>query len=147
MSTGLYDPVTLLASAVRTVSADGGWTDVPVNLGTGLPLATALQFVFDVSAAATAGTDTLDVKVQMMLDGTNPVDVVHFTQAVGNGGTKRYFEKVLAGGAEAGFENAAALTAGNTRNLIGKQMRAVAAIVDGGGADQSFTFSVVAVAV
>jgi hypothetical protein len=102
----------------------------------------AFAFVLDVTAAATAAGDHLDVYVQTKLDGTNWVDVVHFTQLDGNGGTKRYFEKVVAGPAFAGFENGTALGEGEVRDLAGNPWRVRYVVTDVD--DPSFTFSVVA---
>ena len=104
-------------------------------------LANAFAFTLDVSAAALAGGDQLDVFVQTQLDGTNWTDVVHFTQVVGDGGAVRYVEKVVAETSLAGFEVASALAAGNVRNIIGDDWR-VRWTISGGTAE--FTFSVTA---
>lgn len=138
----LYEPVTLLASAARTASGNGS----AVRLLEGMERVRAVAFVLDVTAAATDAGDTLDVAVQVKLDGSNWLPVVSFAQVLGNGGAKRYVEKVVAGAAESGFEYSAALAAGSTRNLLGLETRVAWAIVDSGDADQSFTFSVSAVA-
>jgi hypothetical protein len=102
-----------------------------------------MAFVLDVTAATVAADDTLDVKVQCRLDGTNWVDVVSFTQCLGNGGAKRHFAKIDAGIAQAMFENATGLAAGNVRNLIGEVWRTVHTQADADG-DGSFSFSVTA---
>jgi hypothetical protein len=98
--------------------------------------------VLDVTAAGTDAGDTLDVKVQVRLDGTNWVDVAYFTQVLGNGGTKRYIAKVFADVTQAMFLDAA-LTAGNVRNLLGQVWRVAYAQVDA-DSNGSFTFSVTA---
>jgi hypothetical protein len=101
----------------------------------------AVSFVLDVTAAATDAGDLLDVKVQTMLDGTNWVDVVHFTQVLGNGGAKRFVAKITAGTAETLFADAA-LAAGTTvRHLFGDEWRVHVTQVDGDN-DASFTFTV-----
>lgn len=134
-----HDATTLLASTATPAGA--------VNTNSSavrLPgMVNAMAFVLDVTAAATDAADTLDVKVQTKLDGTNWVDVIHFTQCVGNGGAKRYIEKLVADVACAGFENAAALGAGNTRDLLGDEWRVNYVQVDA-DSDGSFTFSIVA---
>lgn len=108
--------------------------------------AAGVAFVLDLTAAATEVDDTLDVFVQTKLDGTNWVDVAHFTQVVGNGGaTKRHFLKVLPEGNQGGFEGASVLPAGTVRNLFGIDWRATWTIVDAGSANASFTFSVTAI--
>lgn len=134
-----HDVTTLLAA---TSTAAGAVNTVGDSVR--LPgMVNAMAFVLDVSAAATDAADTLDVKVQTKVDGTNWLDVVHFTQVVGNGGAKRYIEKLVADVACAGFENAAALGAGNTRDLLGDEWRVAYVQVDA-DTDASFTFSVTA---
>ena len=134
-----HDVVELLAetsTAAGAVDTAGDSVRLP-------GMVNAMAFVLDVSAAATDAADTLDVKVQTKIDGTNWLDVIHFTQVVGNGGTKRYIEKLMADVACAGFENAAALGAGNTRDLLGDEWRVAYVQVDA-DTDASFTFSVTA---
>lgn len=98
----------------------------------------------DVTAAATSSGDTLDVKVQTTIDGTNWMDVCYFTQVLGDGGAKRFVCKVSATEPQALFAATTALTAGNVRHVIGDQWRAVWAITDATTQDASFTFSVTA---
>lgn len=99
-----------------------------------------VQFVLDVTAAATSSGDTLDVTIQTLL-GSFWVDVVHMTQVLGNGGPIRILAKLANANALAMFSNATALTAGNMRDLIGDQW-AVKWSLGGSG---SFTFSVTAI--
>lgn len=127
----------LVASAARTatgVSDAVRLPDAPNGYG----------FVFDVSAAATAAGDTLDMKIQTKIDGTNWLDVVVFTQVLGNGGAKRYIAKVSSNGAQTMFENGSALAAGSIRNLVGDEWRCAWSITDATTDDASFTFSVTA---
>lgn len=134
------EATTLLASAART--ADGNSQSSPVPL----PLARAYAFVLDVTASATDAADTLDVYIQTKLDGTNWVDVVHFTQVAGNvGAAKRFIAKIAAGLATAEFENGTALGAAAVRNLIGDAWCVRWAIADSGDANSSHTFSVTAI--
>jgi len=99
----------------------------------------AVEVCLDVTAAATAAGDTLDVFVQAFVGGQY-VDVIHFTQVLGNGGTKRFFAKITADLAEAMFENASALAAGSVRNLVSGRYRVRWTI--GSASAPSFTFSV-----
>jgi len=134
-----YDVVTLLAStttAAGAVDAAGDGVRLPGSVR-------AIAFVLDVTAAATDAADTFDVKVQTKIDGTNWLDVVHFAQCTGNGGTKRHVEKLTATTDCAGFEVATALTAGETRDLLGDEWRVAYTQVDA-DSDASFTFSVTA---
>lgn len=133
-----FQPIVLLASETQVVSTNSDPVRLPDNVS-------GIGFVLDVTAAATAAADTMDVKIQTMIDGVNWVDVVHFTQLVGDGGAKRYIERVSAGGAEGGFENGTPLAAGEVRNLLGPNWRVVTTLVDGGGDDTSYTLSVMAI--
>ena len=134
----VYDAVTLLASAARTATSTG---TTAVRLPKGMQ---GVAFVLDVTAAATAVGDLLDVYVQTKLDGTNWVDVQRFTQVLGDGGAKRYYAKLNAGAAMTEFENATGLGEHSIRDLIGDDWRTRYVITDAGADDASFTFSVVA---
>lgn len=127
---------TLLASAAQTATSTGEdavyLSDAP----------NGYAFIVDLTAATSAAADTLDLFVQTKI-GSFWVDVVHFTQMVGDGGALRYVSKVTAALAEAEFENGAALGAAGVRDLIGDQWRVRYVIVN--DTDPSFTFSVVAI--
>lgn len=142
---GLYEARALVPSAARTATANGDPIDDLFQLGGHHGRVEAVAFVLDVTAAATAVDDTLDVYIQSKLDGTNWVDVQRFTQILGNGGAKRYFAKIIRDAALTEFENGAALGAAAKRDLVGAQWRARWVVTDAGAANASFTFSVVAV--
>jgi hypothetical protein len=132
-----HDVVVLLASTTTTAGA----VDTAGDAVT-LPRApNAIVFTLDVTAAATDAGDTLDIKVQTKLDGTNWVDVCSFTQVLGNGGVKRHIAKILANTAESMFSNAD-LAAGSVRHLMGDEYRVAYVQVDGGGQNATLTFSV-----
>ena len=129
---------TLIASAARTAdTGNGGEVRLP-------GMVNGFAFVLDVTAAATESGDLLDAYVQTVIDGTNWLDVVRFTQVLGNGGAKRYIAKINAGVAQAEFENGAALGAAAVRNLLGDKWRVRWVITDAGTDNASFTFSVAA---
>ena len=132
-------PTTLLA-ATTTVAGTATATGAAVHIQ-GSP--NAMAFVLDVTAATVAADDTLDVKIQCRLDGTNWHDVVAFTQCAGNGGAKRHVAKINADIAQAMYEVGSALAAGNVRNLLGEVWRVSHTQTDA-DSDGSFTFSVVA---
>lgn len=124
----------LQASGAQTTTGTGtAVVGFPVNLRT-------IAFELDVTAAATAAGDTLDVFVQAMVDQTNWVDVVHFTQVLGNGGAKRHFVNISTSQAVAMFENASSLAAGSVRHLFGDQYRVRWVVAS--ASSPSFTFSV-----
>ena len=135
-----HDVITLLA---ETTSIAG-----PLNVqcsSVRLPgMVNAMVFVLDVSAAATDNADTLDVSVQTVLDGTNWIDVAHFTQVLGDGGPLTYINKIVAGVAQAEFETGTALGAAAVRNLFGDEWRVNYVQADA-DADATFTFSVTAI--
>lgn len=130
-----HEATTLLASAARATDSEGS--------SVRLPVAGAMVFVLDITAAATEAGDTLDVFIQTKLDGTNWLDIVHFTQATGTGGAKRHVAKVVRDVAEAMFENGTALAAGSVRNLLGDEYRVRWDVTDATTTGNiSFTFSV-----
>ena len=134
------------ASLTTTLRASAASTATGTSDAVFMPDApNAYVFVLDVSAAATEVDDTLDVTVQTMIDGTNWIDVVHFTQVLGNGGAKRYIAKISAESSQTMFENATALAAGAIRNIVGNKWRCSWVQVDPGGGADSFTFSVVGI--
>lgn len=133
------DTVTLQSSGAATATGNG---TVNALIPGGI---NGLILTLDVTAAATAVGDTLDVYVQTKLDGVNWTDVAHFTSVLGNGGAKRYVDKIHAHGDVALFETGAALAESAQRDLIGTAWRVRWVIVDADTDDASFTFSVTAV--
>lgn len=124
------------------VTADGNSQAAPVTIKdpTG-----GVVFELDLTAAAAASGDTLDVTVQTSVDGTNWVDVVHFTQALGNGGAKRFYAKLSCTEPMTMFENGTALAAAAVRHIVGDRWCVKWAIADGGAHGQAFSFTVYAV--
>lgn len=132
------DRVTLEASSAKTATSAG-------NAAQYFVADRNVLLQLDVTAAATEAGDTLDVFVQTTVDGTNWVDVAHFTQVLGNGGAKRHFMKLNVTEPQATWENATALAAGSVRHFAGVRWRCRWVIVDVATlANQSFTFSVIA---
>lgn len=139
---GLARTVPLLASTVVAGAASVSATAVA-----GLAGYLRGLFVLDVTAAGTDSNDTLDVYVDVSLDGVTWLNALHFTQVLGNGGaTKRY--AVLNHAAAAGTSDAAVATdasSGAVRPYLwGAQYRARYVVVDPTGANAGFTFSVTA---
>lgn len=130
-----FDKIALLASGAKTVTGTSAVVKLP-------GMVNAFVFTLDVTAAATAVDDTLDVAVQTKVDGTNWVDVCAFTQVLGNGGAKRFGMKTVAGGSQAIYTAGASLAADAIRNIIGDEWRVRWTIVDAATDDASFTFSV-----
>jgi hypothetical protein len=130
----------LLASAARTASGNFA---IPTALPDSLRGAVVL---LDVTAAATAVDDTLDVYVQHSVDGSAWDDFIHFTQVLGNGGAKQFYARWTPLGAapeaELGAPQDAALAAGVLQQPVGLLWRVKWVLVDAGADDASFTFSV-----
>jgi len=121
--------VTLHDSAAETATGSG--SEEILNYSPA-----SIDFEFDLTAASSAGGDTIDLYVQTKIL-TNWVTIVHFTQALGNGGVKRYFSHVASALAEAEFENGTAMGAAAVRHLLGMNYRADWVIARSG----SFTFT------
>lgn len=129
----------LLASAARTAS--GTSDDIAVG-----PYASA-TFLLEVTAAATAVDDTLDVYVQQLVrpDDVTPIydDFVHFTQVLGNGGAKRFIgeqSSMASPESELHAPADAALAAGILQGPKFGIWRVKWVIVDAGADNASFTF-------
>lgn len=128
---------TLQASSTQTDTGTGtavsGWGEFR-----------AIEFFCNLTDAATAAGDTLDVYVQTTIDGSNWVDVVHFTQILGDGGAKKFYAKLVWDAALTEFENGTSLSAAAQRSIMGDQYRCRWAITDVTTDNASFTFSVTA---
>ena len=127
-----YESVALQASAAQTATGQSAAVKLPYEWK-------SVTFELDLTAAATVVGDTLDVTIQTKVDQTNWLDIVHFTQAVGNGGSKRYVVSLSTGVNQAMYEVGTALAAGSVRNVWGDEFRVSWVIA---GASPSFTFSV-----
>ena len=133
-----------VGSGAISLHDSGAETETGTGSAILLPYCEAIAFTIDVTAAATEVGDLLDATIQTTINGVDWIDVVAFTQVLGNGGAKTYVAKLNASIAEDDFETAAALAAGSVRNLMGDTWRASWAITDAGDDNASFTFSVVA---
>jgi hypothetical protein len=98
-----------------------------------------LVLLLEVTAAATAVGDTLDVVVQTRVNDVW-LDICHFTQILGNGGAQNIVAKIAGDGTQAMYATSSALAAGNVRNILGDGYRIVSTIVN--SSSPSFTFTV-----
>ncbi len=100
----------------------------------------------DVTAAATDVGDTLDVYVDMSIDGgTKWNNIAHFTQVLGNGGAKTFVAVIKNDnpGATAVFATTSDAAAGATRQIgFGDRIRLREVCVDAGTQNVSFTYSI-----
>ena len=138
----ILEPINLLASAARTAASGSGDSASLEGIQPRPP--EGLVAILDVTAAATDAGDLLDVYLQADLNG-NWVDIARFPQVLGTGGAKRHVLTIGRNLHEDGelFEGSAALSAaGETRTLLGRNLRARFAITDAGTDNASFTFSV-----
>ena len=109
-----------------------------------LPWFTGVVFILNVSAAATANSDTMDVQVQTLVGDDQWVDAVAFTRILGDGGTVVFVSDLVTNAAISANQviPPGALGAGEILAIIGDAWRVTADLVDGGGGDTSFTFTV-----
>ena len=136
-----HDAITLLASAQRSVTPEGGSVSDSVRLAYQV---NAFVFTLDVTATETTAGDWLYVTVQTLLDGTHWTDVARFATVVGDDGTARRVIKHNAQVATAEFEVGTALGAGAVRNHHGDEWRVKWEISKGCSPSAKFTFSVTA---
>ncbi len=101
-------------------------------------------FQLNVTAAAAGATDTLDVFIDLSLDGNLWINALHFTQVLGNGGAKTFVNQLCFPTAAVADINVTSDGAANSaRNLWAPHVRAGFVQVSGGGTAQ-FTFQVLA---
>jgi|SRR6185295_9128788 len=107
----------------------------------------AASFLLVVLAAATEVGDTLDVYIQSSIDKNTYDDFIHFTQVLGNGGTKQYiayWNALMAPEAEIAAPADATMSVGVKQGPIGSTLRVKWKVVDAGTANASFTFALAA---
>ena len=102
----------------------------------------------NVTAAATDVGDTLDVYIDTSYDGGSTwLNIMHFTQVLGNGGAKRYI--MACKGAPVASSNAVLASsdqsAGNALQFpLGDRIRYRGVVANAGTEDASFTYTVTA---
>lgn len=133
--------VTFRASSEQTAGSETG----TVANGGEIKCNDIYEFVtllLDVTAAADDVDDTLDVYVDTSYDGgTTWINLAHFSQVLGNGGTKRHLLN-LHQSLNAEIDVTDDLAAGNVRSINhGDRIRYRATVADGGDADAAFTWS------
>ena len=133
--------VELLPSAVRTAAAEAFGDTAVIGAGFG-----QAEFLLVLTNAGTAAGDTLDVYIDGQMGDGTWVNIVHFTQILGNGADALKFVAICPRPGSTSEENVTTdVTAGGTpRNFIGDRVRVRYAIVDANGASATFTFKVVA---
>lgn len=103
-----------------------------------------LNVILDVTAAATAVNDTLNVYIDTSFDGgITWVNIGHFTQVLGNGGVKRFLMSFKANPLATSnvVDHGANQTAGNALQVgFGDRIRYRGVVVEGGSA--AFTYAV-----
>lgn len=133
--------ITLKASGAQTASVTGTSLSLEEVFGQAL-------FTLDVTAAATAVGDTLDVYVDFSYDNATWINAIHFTQVLGNGGAKREVAKITSealNDPDAVLAVSADCASGVTRNIgVLPYVRYRSAITDADTDDASFTYSLTA---
>ena len=133
-----FEPIVLLAEAVHVVEANavgdtmdlGDWDTILV--------------ILDITASATDAGDTLDVFVDVSLEGTTWYNAIHFTQQAGNGSPKKEIAAVNAGWYPTAVVDvtADAASAAVRPGMIGRFVRVRSTVVRLTLEDESHTFSV-----
>lgn len=150
-TTGAFALVTAIDSATTlSVSADVflSTNTYVIYSGAGYKLQQAFKEMMvqlDVTAAATEAGDTLDVYVDMSIDGgTKWNNLLHFNQVLGNGGAKTFVGIIKNDnpGASAVFATTSDAAAGATRQIgFGDRIRFRAVVADASTQNVSFTYS------
>lgn len=152
-TTGAFALVTAIDSATQlSLSADimSSTNTYFLYSGTGYKLQQRFEELLiqlDVTAAANDSADTLDAYIDMSIDGgTKWNNIAHFTQVLGNGGSKTFVAVIKNDnpGASAVFATTSDAAAGATRQIgFGDRLRCRVVSVDGSvGGNMSFTFSI-----
>jgi hypothetical protein len=134
-------------TTLASVTTVAGAITLGVNgLGTYTPPFVFREAIFDlnVTAAATDVGDLLDVYVDTSLDGgTLWINVVHFTQVLGNGGAKRETMTLNPGGnvGTAPINTAADAASAGVRHILGALYRVRYSQTDA-NSNGTFTFTV-----
>ncbi len=104
--------------------------------------------VLDLTAAGVDANDTLDVYVDVSIDGTIWMNAIHFAQMLGTGGAKRYFAVLdPSNPGTSAIDVTSDAAAGVVRpGLFGAQARGRYVIVDPTGANAAFSFTLAAYA-
>lgn len=150
-TTGKFALVTAIDSATQlSVGADifSSGDAYAIYPGNGYALTEIykeLMVQLDVTAAATDVGDTLDVYIDMSIDGgVKWNNIIHFTQVLGNGGVKTFVAVIKNDnpGASAVFATTADAAAGATRQIgFGNNLRYRAVTVDAGTQNESFNYT------
>lgn len=140
-----------MKTAIETLRASATVATATTQTGTAVKMQrvfTEALILLDVTAAATEADDTLDVYIDVSPDGGSTwVNVGHFTQVLGNGGTKKFVMALRSDnpGASAVFDVTSDASAGATRQIgIADRIRYRGVTVDPTGTNVSFTYSVTA---
>lgn len=100
-------------------------------------------FVLDITAAATDADDTLDVYLDTSYDGgTTWINFAHFTQALGNGGAKKFLVSMHEDVSSHVAVSTDLTGTGAVRSIqLGDRVRYRGTVVDPTGSNGSFTWS------
>jgi len=135
-----------LAVNLRTAAEQTAGT-VNGDAVTGVDPFTHLDVMLDVQAAATEVDDTLDVYVDASADaGSTWVNIIHFTQVLGNGGAKKFVASVHLAANLTDVDVTTDLAAhAAPRSFLGNAIRYRSVVADAGGGAAAFTHAIKAV--
>ena len=132
------EAIELFASANRTATASTTGDTVQI-LGERL----AYTWILDVTLCDDDVDDTLDVFIDTLFGTATWINMVHFTQVLGNGAATARFCVTVPANMLTTDLVASDCAVGVARGVVGKAFRGRYTLVDGGGADADFTFSLV----
>jgi len=137
------EQITLFAAAARTVTAGVNGDTVYVG-----GERVGYIFYLDVTAAATAAGDILDVFIDWSLDGTRWFNGARFTRVLGNGGAVSFYTSFVVQGVDNDVALTANAAAGDTRGtMLAPYVRGRYIVTDEAPANASFTFSLIGYAI
>ena len=137
------EQITLFAAATRTVAAT-------VNGDAFYVGGERIGYIFylDVTAAATAAGDILDVYIDWSLNGTRWFNGARFTRVLGDGGAVSFYTAFVVQGVDNDVALTADAAAGDTRGtMLAPYVRGRYTLTDAAPVNASFTFSLIGYAI
>jgi len=135
-------PLTLRASSAQVAGSETG-TEANSGAHKHQKIYTAAVFFLDVTALANDVNDTLDVYIDVSLDGgTSWINAIHFPQILGNGSAAKHVAKLNHSIATPLHVVTADLAANAARQIgLGTMIRYRGDVVDPTGSNATFTYT------
>jgi hypothetical protein len=101
----------------------------------------AYVWILNVTSAAAAAGDLLDVYIDTLFGAATWINIARFTRVLGNGGAKAYFTVTVPTNMTTTDDVSADCAAGVSRGVVGSQFRGRYVITDGGAHGEVFSFT------